>query len=145
MQVMIIEDNPVFLRSFSSMLQQHLPSIEIIGTDSAQDAIASLRTLVPDLVFIDVRLGKYSGLDLIKQVKTLTGQSVVAVLTSFDLPEYRSMALERGADYFFTKDVPAAEIVECIKQELLCQSLLGPANQPERTEQGIAHLQRRSM
>ncbi len=146
MQVMIVEDNPVFLRSLSTMLQQHFPAMNILGVESVEEAETQLAATVPALICLDVRLGNRSGLDLIGKIKALNAATAVMVLTSFHLPEYRTKALENGADYFFTKDVDAHEIVDCISRDFFCQSTVRRAPlAPELTAStGVQSLRRRS-
>jgi len=137
MQVMIIEDNPVFLRSLSAMLLQHFPFLNIVSASNPEEADALLAVNLPELVFLDVRLGNQSGLDLISKIKTRNAATAVIVLTSFNLPEYRTKALADGADYFFTKDVSACDIVECISRDFFCQSMHQPSPPPEVSVQEL--------
>ncbi len=54
---------------------------------------------------IDLRLGRDSGLDVIKVVKARSPSTVVAVLTGYGSSEIAVQALEVGASAFLTKPI----------------------------------------
>ncbi len=63
----------------------------------------------PDLIFMDIKLPGESGLELTKQIKDEFPETIVIVLTNYDLPEYRVAAYESGADHFLGKGLSTAE------------------------------------
>jgi len=44
-----------------------------------------------------------NGLDVTKKIKRIHNDIVIVILSTTDLPEYRSQALLSGADYFLAK------------------------------------------
>ena len=52
---------------------------------------------------MDLRLPDEMGSDLTKRIKAKFPKTNVAILTSYDLPEYRETAAERGAECFLVK------------------------------------------
>ncbi len=60
-------------------------------------------TLVPDVIFMDIRLHGESGLELTKKVKTTHPNIIILILTTYDIPEYRRAASQYGADRFLAK------------------------------------------
>ncbi len=67
------------------------------------DALEKVKSFVPDLVFMDVRLPGTSGLVLTERIKASHPEIVVVVLTDYDLPEYREAAYHAGAHEFIPK------------------------------------------
>ncbi|MFH1758821.1 MAG: DNA-binding response regulator, partial [Pseudomonadota bacterium] len=49
-------------------------------------------------------------------------ETMVIILTSFDLPEYRQAAYERGADYFLVKGSSTNEEILELVESLLSNS-----------------------
>ena len=72
-----------------------------------------------DIVFMDVRLPQGNGLDLTKAIKILSADTVVCVITSYDILEYREAAFHNGADHYMVKgDSSEADIVDLVESLL---------------------------
>jgi len=68
------------------------------------------------MVFMDIRLPGKNGLDLTREIKGHHPNLVISIFTSYDLPEYRQIAEEYGADHFVLKDaVSGAEIAAMVR------------------------------
>jgi two-component system LytT family response regulator len=62
----IVEDEPLAVERLAGYVRQ-LPFLELAGTfESALDALAFLRSDPVDLVFLDIRLGGLSGIELLE-------------------------------------------------------------------------------
>ncbi|RPJ05175.1 MAG: response regulator [Deltaproteobacteria bacterium] len=116
-RVLIVEDNAAFRKLFRGLLQERFPSITLYEAMDGQEALQRIEDLLPDLVFMDIRLPGGNGLDLTKRIKIRHPGIVVIIFTGFDLPEYRERSLQ-CADYFFSKGSSTAvnifELVESI-------------------------------
>ncbi len=114
--VLIIEHNDFFRRSFKEILQMYIPSLRVSESVDGSDALAKISQSVPDVVFLDIRLPGRNGLDLAKEIKALHPHVVVSIFTNYDLPEYRKVAEQYGADHFLLKDtLSGAEIAAIVK------------------------------
>jgi two-component system, NtrC family, response regulator AtoC len=68
--------------------------------ESTESALAQLETMAPDLVLTDLRLPNQSGVDLLKQIKTLLPRTEVAIMTGHGSIESAVDAMKLGAyDY----------------------------------------------
>ena len=52
---------------------------------------------------MDVRLPGENGLEITRRIKLQRPDIVVLILTSYDLPEYREVAMQYGANHFIVK------------------------------------------
>ena len=66
------------------------------------------------------------GVDGIEACRRIAGRTAVLILTTFDLDEYVTDALQAGASGFLLKDVPAARLVEAVRLVADGSMLLGP-------------------
>jgi DNA-binding NarL/FixJ family response regulator len=65
---------------------------------------------------MDIRLQGENGLHLTEHIKRRHPQIIVAILTSYDWPEYREAAHKFGANYFIMKGSSTKrEIVDLIE------------------------------
>ena len=102
-RTLIVDDNASFRHSFGEHLRQHAPGMDVVEAGSASDALAKFAETSPDMVFIDIDLAGESGLELTRRIREHHADTPIAILTTYDLPEYRDAAQESGADYFFSK------------------------------------------
>jgi YesN/AraC family two-component response regulator len=94
----------------------YIPSLRISESVDGSDALAKIAQTTPDVVFMDVRLPGRNGLQLAREIKELHPNIVVSIFTNYDLPEYRKVAMQCGADHFLLKDtLSGAEIAGIVK------------------------------
>ncbi len=103
-RVLIVEDNAFFLQFFRETLRSRFPFMEISEATDGEEAIQKVKALQPEVVFMDVRLPGENGLELTKKIKAQYPDTIVVIVTNYDLPEYRKAAYESKADHFVSKD-----------------------------------------
>ena len=83
---------------------------------NAQEAIADVFALEPDLVLIDIGLASGSGFDVLEtlQMDGLAPEAVKVVLTNHANTEYENLSRRLGADRFFDKSSETWEAVTLI-------------------------------
>ncbi|HEY9198553.1 MAG TPA: response regulator transcription factor [Gammaproteobacteria bacterium] len=119
MRVLIIEDNAAFRDSLRSLLRSRSNAMEILEACDGSDAISLVADFTPDIVFIDIQLPGPTGLSVTRTIKRHFPALPIAILTSYDLPEYRNAAYLCGANYFFGKDtIGAEEILHLVSDHL---------------------------
>ena len=133
-KTLIIEDSSFFRQLFKEMLHSQFPSMEIFETSDGEEALNLVGTLLPDLVFMDIKLPGGNGLDLTKTIKTKYPDIIVIILSAYDLSEYREAAYQHGASYFLSKGASSKEEILSPQHEI--RSLhLSPAIQSQRISQ----------
>jgi CheY-like chemotaxis protein len=103
-RILIVEDNAFFLQFLKETLHARLPSVDILEAGSGEEALQRIETLLPDAIFMDLRLPGANGLDVTQKIKAQYPDTIVVILTNYDLPEYREAATQSGADHFLSKD-----------------------------------------
>jgi two-component system, response regulator YesN len=104
LRVFIVEDNRIFRESFKTILQERLPSIFIEEAGNGEEALQRIDGGPFDLMFVDMRLGGMTGLELAQKIKRDFPRTRIAMLTGYDFPEYRRTASQYGVDRYFLKD-----------------------------------------
>ena len=118
-RVLIVEDNPIFRQTMMEILSHQFPSMVLEGASDSKTALEKIEDSLPDLIFMDIRLAGENGLHLTEHIKRRHPQIIVAILTSYDWPEYREAAYKFGANYFIMKGSSTnREIVEMIESVL---------------------------
>ena len=101
--VLIVEDNLTFRHALAEILQVQFPGMAIAQAGNAMEGMEKMNVFNPDLVFMDIRLPGENGLEVARKIKMERPDIVVIILTSYDLPEYRDVALKYGANHFIVK------------------------------------------
>jgi DNA-binding NarL/FixJ family response regulator len=117
-RVLLVDDQQLLRTGFRLILEAE-PDIAVVGEagDGAR-AVEMTRTLLPDVVLMDVRMPGMDGIEATRRiVRDAPGGHApsVLVLTTFDLDEYIIEALRAGASGFLLKDVPPDDLVSAIR------------------------------
>jgi DNA-binding NarL/FixJ family response regulator len=116
MNVLIAEDNSAYRESLHHLLSGRFPFMQITETADGADTLHQALSRQFDLIFMDIRLPQGNGLDLTRAIKAVFVDSIICVITSYDLPEYRDVALRNGADRFVSKgDLSNDEIATMVE------------------------------
>jgi DNA-binding NarL/FixJ family response regulator len=119
--ILIIDDNASFRESFRDLLVQHFPNMHIDEVADTKGALEKIIEHPPDLIFVDIELAGESGLELIGKIRTGDTDPVIAIFTSYDLPEYHEAAKDFGANYFFSKGASSMEDVLALVDSVLLE------------------------
>lgn len=114
-RVLLVEDD-VTVRAVIEMLLEDEPDLELVGvTDSAEEGVALVGRLRPDLVLLDNQLsGALTGLDAAPRMKQAHGGAVVLLCTALDL-EDRSR-VDPAVDGYLRKErlVDLVDVVQAL-------------------------------
>lgn len=119
-KLMLVEDNLTFRDAFKNVLLERFPLLEVDEAADEDHALWLVGDFQPDLIFMDITLKRGNGLDLTKAIKASGAETVIVILTSHDLPEYRSWSLQCGADHFVSKSTPVEELLALV-EKLICR------------------------
>lgn len=113
-RVLLVDDQEMIRVGFRMVLESR-PGIEVVGeADDGDTALALLRNVEADVVLMDVRMPRMSGVEATRRIRARQGAPRVLILTTFDLDEYAYDALQAGASGFLLKDTPVEEIATAI-------------------------------
>jgi DNA-binding NarL/FixJ family response regulator len=121
-RTLIVEDNATFRQTLLESLSARFPAMIIAEASAGQEVLPKIETLFPDLIFMDIKIPGENGLALTQKIKSRYPETIVIILTSFDLPEYRQAAYERGADYFLVKGSSTNEEILELVESILSNS-----------------------
>ncbi len=97
------------------MVLESRPEIEVVGeADDGDTAVELLTSIDADVVLMDVRMPRVSGVEATRHIRTRPGAPRVLILTTFDLDRYAYDALQAGASGFLLKDTPVEDIAAAI-------------------------------
>ena len=83
---------------------------------SAEDALADLPKVKPDVVLMDINLPGMNGVECVRKLKALLPQTQVMMLTVYEDTENIFNALAAGANGYMLKRTPTKELIEAIRE-----------------------------
>jgi YesN/AraC family two-component response regulator len=108
-KILIVDDNAFWREMLAQSITAEFPGVQIAQAVNGKEAIAKVAWFRPNLIFMDVRLPDGTGTDLSKMIKVKYPETNVAILTSYDVPDYRKLAVECGAECFLIKGTSTPE------------------------------------
>jgi len=118
-RVLVVDDEPLAREGVILRLRQH-DDIKVIGEcGNGSDAIRSIVSLEPDLVFLDIKMPKVTGFDVIHAVGT-EKMPVVIFLTAYDEHAVEAFRIH-AADYLLkpVEDERFEESLEHAREEII--------------------------
>ncbi len=105
---LIIDDESAVAESLGHYLEDRGASV-FYASDPAQ-GLAAFRTESIDVVISDIRMPGGSGLDLLRQIKEMSPDTAVIMITGYATPENAVAALRAGAADFLVKPIDLKEL-----------------------------------
>jgi DNA-binding NarL/FixJ family response regulator len=102
-RILIVDNDDPFRHILKTTLRVSLPTMAIDEAAGGGEALQKVDILLPDLIFMDIRLPGENGLKLTKKIKATHPDITILILSSYDKPEYREAASQYGADRFLVK------------------------------------------
>ncbi len=103
-KILILDPSPIFRRTLKEVIQKSATHVDIIEADRAAQAEKILKKNAPHVVFIDIALHRNNGIKLIGNIRGKFPDIPIIVLTNHDSAEHEAAALQKGADYFLSKE-----------------------------------------
>jgi len=116
LRALIVDDYRFFRETLKTRLLERFPSMVIHEAINGKEAMEKINRMPPHLIFMDICLPGLNGLQLTHKIKKDYSDIKIAILTSYDLPEYQQAAKKDGADRFFVKDsLDLKEVIEFVR------------------------------
>ena len=125
--MLVVDDHALFRRGLEIVLVQE-PDIDDEGEASdGEEAVAAAADLLPDIVLMDVRMPRGSGIDACTAIKDLVPSARIIMLTMSDDEADLYEAIKAGASGYLLKEIPIDEVAAAIRAVYTGQSLISPA------------------
>jgi two-component system, LytTR family, response regulator len=139
----LIDDMPQALQVLRNDLSEHCPEISILAeANSVVSAAKLLRTMTPDVLFLDIMLGDGTGFDLLEIFPDLSSKVIfVTASEEFAIKAFRLAAID-----YLLKPIAPKELKEAVqraenqyfKPEKSLEVLKETLHSPERMAKRIA-------
>ncbi len=139
---LVLADDHALVRQGLRSLLDLTPDLRVVGEAvDGEDALRKVEELDPDVVLMDVRMPRMTGLEALRALRRTDPGRRVVLLTTFDEDAAIIEALRAGVQGFLLKDVSLEELADAIRRVAAGETLL-PPGVAERVARGLAELPR---
>ena len=130
-KVVIVDDNPITVRSLEKTIDWEGKGCVIAGTATDGEAGKALCLSVhPDILLLDIRMPQKDGLMMLEEIRETLPECKVIIITGYDQFQYASRAIKLSVFDYILKPIRNAEVEEVLDRAL--------AQMKSRKEQDIA-------
>src|SRR5690554_2317889 len=113
MRAILIDDEKSNLENLQTLLEKHCPQITIVATaQNVSDSVNAIEKYLPDLVFLDIQMGKQTGFDVLKLLPSRNFE--VVFVTAYD--QYGIQAVKFAALDYLLKPIDIEELMSAVNK-----------------------------
>jgi DNA-binding NarL/FixJ family response regulator len=117
-RVLIADDHELVREGLRGMLAYE-QDLEVVGEASnGWEAVELCRSLMPDLVLMDVRMPEMDGLEATRLIKAEQPSISVLIITTYENQDYLVEAIKEGAAGYVLKDAPNQRLLNAMRRAL---------------------------
>ena len=113
LKAIIIDDEPDCVQLLALQLKEHCPGVQVLAQMTApEEGLQSIRSLSPDVVFLDVEMPRMNGFQLLEQLEEISFSLIfVTAYNEFALKAFRFSALD-----YLLKPLNASQLREAVRK-----------------------------
>ncbi|MBU1422879.1 MAG: response regulator [Bacteroidetes bacterium] len=112
--ILIIDDEMDLCQLFGDTLSSCGYNVKFAHT--TKEALGSLKSQTPDLVFLDLKLPDGDGMKLLSKIREINPNTIVNIITAHGSEEARDEAKRLGAYDFIDKPFSEEDVIRCIRE-----------------------------
>ena len=116
--ISIVEDNDKLRGTLAKVLDRAEGFKCVSNYGSAEEALADLPKIKPNVVLMDINLPGMNGVECVRRLKGIVPETQVMMLTVYEDTDNIFNALAAGASGYMLKRTPAKELIEAIHEVL---------------------------
>ncbi|MGC0141930.1 response regulator [Pseudactinotalea sp. Z1732] len=124
-RVLVVDDDAMVRQLLRTIIEQADLSV-VADVGDGDEVIPAVHKHHPDVVVMDLRMHRVSGVEATRSVMALPDPPGVIALTSFDSEDVILEAVHAGAHGFLAKDADPAEIITAIRSVAAGDGALSP-------------------
>ncbi len=116
-KVLIVDDAAFMRMMIKDILSKN--GYEVVGeAENGARAIEKYKELIPDLVVMDITMPEVDGIQAVKEIKKINGDSKIIMCSAMGQQAMVIESIQAGARDFIVKPFQAERVVEAVKKVL---------------------------
>lgn len=125
--LLVADDHPVVRAGVQGLLSTQ-PDFVLVGeAANGREAVDEVRRLTPRVALVDLRMPVLDGVGATKEIRQVSPETNVLILTTYDTDADVLRAIEAGATGYLLKDTPREELFRAVRATARGQSVLSPS------------------
>lgn len=114
--IVVADDHCLFRQGLMELLSRR-QDVRVVGqAGDGCEALDLVKSLKPDIVFLDIQMPRLSGLSVISEMVKASPDTRILVLSMYDKGSYVGSALSQGASGYLLKDEGADTLFKAIDE-----------------------------
>ena len=126
-RVLICDDHALFRRGLVMVLESEEGVDVVAEAEDGDDAIRKAEEFAPDVVLMDVRMPKVSGIEATRAIADVVPTAKILMLTVSDEEEDLYEAIKAGANGYLLKEISIEEVADAVRAVMQGQTLISPS------------------
>ena len=115
-KILVVEDHTIMREGLKQILKETTDIIVAGEASNAQEAIEKAGNNNYDVVLLDISLPGRSGLDVLKQLKSMKPNLPILILSMYPEEQYAIRSLRASASGYLTKESASDELISAIRK-----------------------------
>ena len=125
--IFLADDHTIVRQGLAKLIEAE-PNFKVIGeAKDGRQAVSRVERLNPDIVIMDIAMPLLNGIEATRQIKKLSPQTKVIILSMHSHDRYISELISLGASGYLLKDSTGGEIVKAISAAMKGDVYLSPS------------------
>lgn len=112
--VLVVDDEKLIRLLLSRALKKE--GITVVDAENGSEAREKIKKRRFDLVILDLRLGDINGVDLLKDMRATSPETMVIVITAYGSDDLKKEIEKQGVKGYYEKPFDTFEIIDTIKK-----------------------------
>lgn len=115
-KILVVDDEMAIRKALMKFLSAN--DYQVDGAGDGAEAIEMVKNEIYDLVISDLKMPNMSGIELIRQVRTINSSILVIIMTGFGTIESAVEAVKEGAFHYITKPFELDDVAMLVEKAL---------------------------
>jgi len=136
--ILIVDDEKSIRYSLKRMMEG---KYSILTAQNGEEALDRVKESSPDLIIMDIKMPGRSGIDVLREIKSIDPKSLVIIMTAYGTTEKAIEAMKYGAFDYILKPFPIPQMKGLVEKALslrrmMKQEVIYASTEGEKTDEG---------
>jgi len=119
--ILIVDDDKSIRYSLKRMMEG---KYSILTAQNGEEALERVRASSPDLIIMDIKMPGRSGIDVLREIKSIDPKSLVIIMTAYGTTETAIEAMKYGAFDYILKPFPIPQMKGLVEKALSLRTMM---------------------
>jgi nitrogen regulation protein NR(I) len=119
--ILVVDDDKSIRYSLKRMMED---KYSILTAQNGEEALVRVKESTPDLIIMDIKMPGRSGIDILREIKSIDPKSLVIMMTAYGTTDTAIEAMKYGAFDYILKPFPIPQMKGLVEKALALRKLM---------------------